>query len=188
MAYNPAIPQPGDLLSVSQPGLLANFAALNTQYNGDHDGFSSGVSNSGIHKQVSFLTNQSAPSLTINGVTAVSGLFANTGAHDANSQLWFQNATGSQQLTSTASVSGSMSMYTLPSGIKVCITTSDVNFGSAGPSFQLPFTFSSFYTVLVEVSGGTPSILTSVTQTDLRNFRGYSTGGSNAVRFIAIGV
>src|SRR6202044_59212 len=98
MTFNPSIPNPTDLISVSQGGVKTNFTQLNIQFSGDHDGFNTGSSNgSGMHDQVTFLANQSAPSLTVNGTTGVSGIYCN--AVSALSQLFFQNSTQNVQLT-----------------------------------------------------------------------------------------
>ena len=122
MTYNPAIPQSTDLISNSQPQILTNFAALNTQFGGgtpatggDHDGFNTGSANgSGMHNQVTFTANQAAPSLTRNAVPGVSGLFANTDG--TNSHLFFQNAAGTIPITGALS-SAATGYATLPGGL-----------------------------------------------------------------------
>ena len=113
MTYNPAIPQSTDLISNSQPQILTNFGQLNTQYAADHDGLTT-VTQSGMHNQVTFLANQAAPSLTRNGVAGVAGLYANTDG--TNSQLFFQNASGSIPITGK-SVAGANGYTTLPGGL-----------------------------------------------------------------------
>jgi hypothetical protein len=52
MAYNPAIPQAADLISVSQPQLLANFQQLNTVYGADHYAYNDATANAQRHRQV----------------------------------------------------------------------------------------------------------------------------------------
>ncbi len=53
ITYNPAIPQPTNLISASQPQVLTNFAQLNTQFGVDHSPFYTGSGNgTGLHKKV----------------------------------------------------------------------------------------------------------------------------------------
>lgn len=53
MTFNPAIPQPTNLISVSQGQVLTNFSQLNTQFGVDHSPFYTGSANgTGFHKQV----------------------------------------------------------------------------------------------------------------------------------------
>jgi hypothetical protein len=52
MAYNPNIPQPSDLLSVSQGDLLNNNTVSNTIFGVDHYAFSDVSGNAGKHNQV----------------------------------------------------------------------------------------------------------------------------------------
>ncbi len=52
MAYNAAIPQPADQLSVSQGDLLNNFGALNTFVSINHVGFN--TADAGKHSQITF--------------------------------------------------------------------------------------------------------------------------------------
>lgn len=53
MAYNNAIPAPGDLLSQSQDDILKNFQAINTFVNVNHEAFNSAAPHAqGKHKQI----------------------------------------------------------------------------------------------------------------------------------------
>lgn len=51
MSYNSLIPQPGDLISVSQGDLLNNFTSMQSTYTTDHYGFNP-TANIGFHKHV----------------------------------------------------------------------------------------------------------------------------------------
>ncbi len=132
--YNAAIPQSTDLISNSQPQILANFSQLNTQYLADHDGFNTGSGNgSGMHDQVTFLANQSAPSLTRNSVAGVSGLYVNTDG--TNSQLFFQNAAGSFRMTG-GDIAATAGYTYLPGGLIMQWVKR-----SANGAFTWPLTF-----------------------------------------------
>jgi hypothetical protein len=74
MAYNANIPQPADQLSQSQPQLLANFQAISTLINVNHNDFSS--PNQGKHFFVEFPV-QSGDQVTI---ASEMGMYAKTSA------------------------------------------------------------------------------------------------------------
>lgn len=61
MAFNPAIPQPGDLLSNSQGDLLANNAALDASFSVNHLPFSDASANNGKHTFVELLQQSAKP-------------------------------------------------------------------------------------------------------------------------------
>lgn len=95
--YSPNIPQPGDFPSQSQDQILQNYQYLNVFGARDHYmPANSGTANTGSHKQVT-LSNIAAPGFA--GGNSV--LFANTDG--TNSQLFFQNAAGTVQLTGLTS-------------------------------------------------------------------------------------
>lgn len=56
MVYIPNIPQPTDTLAQSQPQILGNFTALNTQFGVDHVAFT-GATNNGMHNKISLIGN-----------------------------------------------------------------------------------------------------------------------------------
>lgn len=185
MTYNAAIPQSTDLISNSQPQILANFSQLNTQYLADHDGFNTGSGNgSGMHDQVTFLANQAAPSLTRNGVAGVSGLYANTDG--SNSQLFFQNAAGSLQVTGK-SQSAQTGYTMLPGGFLLQWGIS----GNINSQTAFPLSFpAAFYSVTItgadaSYSGGFVATATSQTGFTARRTDGHS--GSTGFFYIAIG-
>jgi len=95
--YNPNIPQPGDLISNSQPQILGNFDQLNTQFGIDHVAFNTGSGNgTGYHKVISIPVVQgSAPALPSG---ASPGIMYTKTAQGA-SQLFWRNANDEQQIT-----------------------------------------------------------------------------------------
>lgn len=80
MAYNDNIPQPTDLVSNSQPQILANFAAIDSGTTGTGIGFSrnhvtmTDTTNGGLHHRVDYFKSVSTP--TITGANFVSSLYA----------------------------------------------------------------------------------------------------------------
>lgn len=61
MTYDPDIPAPADLLSVSQGDLLENFDQLNTQFGVNHVEFDDPGANKGKHKFCSFVEQANDP-------------------------------------------------------------------------------------------------------------------------------
>jgi len=98
MTYNANIPQPTDLISVSQGQILANFQQLNTQFGIDHVAFNTGSGNGdGHHKQATF--DASVTPSTPTGTQSV--LYPQTVSGAV--QLFFQNATTTTQITGVSS-------------------------------------------------------------------------------------
>jgi len=62
MTYDPAIPAPADLMSVSQGDLLENFSELNTQFGVNHVEFNDSGADKGKHKFCSFVEQSDDPS------------------------------------------------------------------------------------------------------------------------------
>lgn len=60
MSFNSNIPQPSDLISVSQGDLLNNFTSMQSTYNTDHFGFNP-VTNLGFHKHVTLPDQTATP-------------------------------------------------------------------------------------------------------------------------------
>ena len=150
--YNDSIPQPAELISVSQGEILTNFTQLNAQFGGktpttggDHDGFNNGSGNgSGMHNQVTFHANQAAPSLTRNGIGGVSGLYVNTVG--GLSQLFFQNASQNLQLTGVLSATKNPGYITLPGGF--IIQWNELGISGSTATFTYPFAYSTFFSIL----------------------------------------
>ncbi len=112
MAYNPNIPNPGDLLSDSQSQLKNNFQALDNIFAKDHFEFSDSTANKGFHKQVR-LVNQAAP-----GLAGASGaLYAIL--YDGNSWPIWENALGSTFLATSATQGSANGYASLPGGVLV---------------------------------------------------------------------
>ena len=65
MAYDPDIPSPADLLSVSQGDLLENFSQLNTQFGVNHVEFNDAGANKGKHKFCSFVEQAADPAAQV---------------------------------------------------------------------------------------------------------------------------
>lgn len=113
MAYNGAIPQSTDLQSSTQPQILANFAAIQTLIDVNHEDFAS--ANQGKHKFVTFPVQASTP-VTVAGDIA---LFSAASALTGNNELFFQNDSGNPLsiVPFTASDPATTGWTYLPSGI-----------------------------------------------------------------------
>ena len=181
MTYNSSIPQSTDLISNSQAQILANFGQLNTQYGSDHDGFNTGSGNgSGMHDQVTFLANQSAPSLTRNSVAGVSGLYVNTDG--TNSQLFFQNAVGSVQLSGAFSAA-TPGYVTLPGGI--VMQWKLVSIASTTGSWMFPVGYTTLYSVSIAPQQNATMWVSASSTTEITISRSGS--GSSACWVTVIG-
>jgi hypothetical protein len=117
MTYNPNIPQATDLISNSQPQILANFNQLNVQFGVDHQAFNTGSGNGdGTHKQITFdnAPTEPTPSGTISNIFPL--------LVGSNQELFFKNASteyngaGKVQLTG-ASVLNTNGYITLPNAL-----------------------------------------------------------------------
>jgi len=84
LAYNQNIPQPTDQLKVSQADILANFQALKTLIDVNHETF--GATGEGKHKFVQMPEQGAAPTTAANE----GGLYTAEGATTAVSQLYFR--------------------------------------------------------------------------------------------------
>lgn len=136
-AFTSTIPAANNDPADDQPLMLQNNASTAALIAIDHVGFN--VANGGMHKQVTFTANQSAPGFS----TGVSDLFVNLVS--SVSQLFFQNSAGTVQLTGlTVTQSGSNYGITTPWGLIF-------NFGSAGITpagtavvFAVPFSTATY--------------------------------------------
>ena len=134
MTYNANIPQPTQLISVSQGQLLDNFGQLNTQFGVDHVAFNTGSGNGdGHHKQATF--DASVTPSTPTGTQSV--LYPQTVG--GLIQLFFQNATTTTQLTGAASVVSNPGYVFLPGGLIMkwgsgAVTGSPVAFSPVFPT------------------------------------------------------
>lgn len=199
MSYTPNIPAASDLISNSQSQLQTNSSAIDSQYNADHDGFSLGSSNSGMHNQITFLANQSAASLTRNLVVGVAGLYVNTGP--TNPELFYQNGTVSaQQLTnypvatqasSGTGYSGTLKGVTLPGGMKICYSAPGATATSVTPFavYTFPFTYTTAPSVQVtsnEATVGQIFVVYNITTTQCTIASKSGTG--NPITIVVIGI
>lgn len=190
MTYNAAIPQSTNLISNSQGQILTNFGQLNAQFGGatpstggDHDGFNNGTGNgSGMHNQVTFTANQSAPSLTRNSISGVSGLYANTVG--GKSQLFFQNATQNIQITGPL-LSTNSGYVTLQGGL--ILQWKELSISVSTATFTYPITYSSFFSVL-GIAGTQPTTfyVSAASLSSLTVTRSGSGGSSCWVSVIGI--
>ena len=123
MAYDNTIPKPTDKLKISQADLLANFAALQTLIDVNHDDFAS--ANQGKHKWINFLVQAAAPA-----ILADNGLYNKNYATTAKNESYIhgQKFAGTSDVPFSASVlsntaspaaHGSDGWTYLPSGILV---------------------------------------------------------------------
>ena len=195
--YAPTIPAASDLISVSQAQIQNNFEQLNTQFGGavpasggDHDGFYNGTGNgSGMHNQVTFTADQTAPSLTRNGVLGVSGLYTNTVS--ALSQLFFQNTSGSIQLTGAATIATPGSV-TLPGGIILKWGSFNITATSASVVFSTAFPAHVWGLVAMPNNIATGNVKPSVCAANSLTTAGFTavrdgTSGTAIYTYIAIG-
>ena len=71
MSFNPAIPQPNDLISQSQSQIQTNFSQADTAFGIDHTPFST-VSNQGKHKKSTYIEQGSNPATLANEMAVFS--------------------------------------------------------------------------------------------------------------------
>lgn len=127
-------PVTGNKPSVDQPTMTQNNASILGWSSVDHVGYN--IDEGGLHNQVTFLPNQSAPSL--NG--GVGGLYTNFVS--GLSQLFFQNASQNRQLTGDLLVSsGTNYGFQTPWGIKINFGSVTVAANSSSTiTYAIPFT------------------------------------------------
>ena len=114
MAYNNAIPQPGDLLSKSQADLLANFAEINTFVAINHEAFNSVAPHAqGKHKQVEMPVQAAGPAAD---ATQWSMYCKNNGAGVPS--LFLQPSVG-LEVDITTAIKADIGQCTLPCGIRM---------------------------------------------------------------------
>lgn len=110
MAYNPNIPQPGDLISISQGDILANFQAIKTLIDINHEDFAS--ANAGKHKFLTMTVQAPAPVFAVGEIGVFSFLSAVTGVNELN----ITNSAGTTTPFS-ASLQNPSGWSYLPSGV-----------------------------------------------------------------------
>lgn len=120
MTYNPNIPNPGDNISVSQGQIKINFGQLNSIFATDHYAFNDAtVSSRGFHKKIVFPAIPTAPTVVPNSIS--SALYPAADPRDTLSanetQLFFANGKGIQQITNAFKSATANGWTMLPSGI-----------------------------------------------------------------------
>ncbi len=140
--YNATSPQPGDLLSTSQPQLLTNFGSINTLITQDHETFTATPGIPGQHSKVSLVVQSALPVFNPLGMI---GMYSKLDAVTAKNELYINKTIGGGtpvivQVAATESVlsnnaSGSPALIPgtkgatgwtmLPSGIKLVWGTAD---------------------------------------------------------------
>lgn len=154
--YTPGIPNPPNNPSADVPIMQSNATSINNIWMPDHISFNNTAA--GLHKQVTFALNQSAPGF----VNGVSDLFVNStaGVSGTGSNLFFQNALTIAQLTNLPITT------TTPSATGFGVTTPwglIINWGqlvgasaSGSPlTFQIPYSTNSTYAI--NATGITPN-------------------------------
>lgn len=113
MAYNANIPQPTDQLKVSQADLLANFQAINTFVNVNHEDF--GSADQGKHKFLQMPEQGVAPATAADEA----GLFGGEGAYSTDSELYFRRENNGDIIAFTEGLNTTPGWCRLPCGILV---------------------------------------------------------------------
>lgn len=134
-SYNPNIPQPNNVLSISQSQLLANFGQLNTQFSVDHSPFWTGSSNgTGHHNQVTFDQAASVPSPS--GTQSV--IYPTVPAGYSTQEVMFANATESVQMTDST-LNASSGEGFIPGGLQVRCGSGSSNGSGITNNFSTAF-------------------------------------------------
>jgi len=116
MAYNQNIPQPTDLLAISQADLLNNFIALQTLIDVNHVDFASG--DEGKHKFVTMPVQGAAPAFAGGEVGLYNKLPAAPFPLTGQNELFINKSNGTN-IPFTASAQASPGWTYLPSGILI---------------------------------------------------------------------
>ncbi len=142
MTFQRDIPQPGDLISVSQDNLLQNFQAISDSYEVNHVLFN--LAGTGKHKFVEMPTQTSDPAGAASEITIFSRTLTlpSTGEVD----LWYKrNAEGTAfQLTGTNPTKDTKGSTFLPGGLlmqwnKELVTVSGTTYTFLNPFSAAPF-------------------------------------------------
>lgn len=172
MTYNPAIPQSTDLISNSQPQILTNFSQLNTLFDLNHFTWNDGTTgNRGLHRKIDFPTPTTVSAPTGND----SVLYPKTVA--GATELFFDNATVSTQLTGGASSLAGSGYVTFPGGLIMQWGVTSVS-GSGTVTYPLAFPNAVF---IVQITPENNSRTYNYTTPTVSNFIAVasSSGGGN---------
>ncbi len=189
MTYNPAIPQPNDLLSDSQGDILQNFGAANTSFGINHYAFDDATVKNGKHKFVSLPVQIAAPATTA-GEGAL--YFKTSGSGSALFMVRDNNVGTEVQLTSASvgNVFAATDGYCwLPGGLFMQWGFAAVTIGVHTVTFPVAFAAAAYNVQITPVLnssvGGQNVYMGSTTATDFT----YSSTSSNILRiyWVAIG-
>jgi hypothetical protein len=195
MVYNPAIPQPADLISNSQPQILANFTAIDTGVTGTGIGFTvnhitmADPSYPGMHDLIEMPLVQSADP-TSTGAN-FSAIYSKTGSTNAEpfflnnasalgSVLWY-GGTGNGGVTATISGNGWLN---LPNGLKFRWGSFVAGTSGTGVSFSSAFTTCFSLSLTANTNNARSSSFTNLTAS---GFTGWAQNNGTTLYYIAVG-
>jgi hypothetical protein len=197
MTYNSNIPQPSDLISVSQVDLLNNFSSLDTQFGVDHTALTAGSDN-GKHKKSTYIEQAADPATAANETA----LYSKQSALTSDTQLFLRRE-GSGTISEVSNKLGAATgwSYTL-SGLllKWGTATNSPSVGAATitiPSGGAVPAFTSLFQIFLTIddSSGTPNTFVYLTGLPSPNSfsvygvqRTTTTPQTVTFRYLAIGV
>ncbi len=142
MTFDPNIPQPTDLISSSAVPIQTNFSQLNTIFDFNHFTWDDATAaNRGLHRKIDFPTPTTVAAPTGND----SVLYPKTVA--GVTQLFFDNATVSAQITGGAFTSAQNGGIDFPQGVK--FRWGAVTFTGTSQVFTFDTTFASTFVVVI---------------------------------------
>jgi len=178
--YTDNIPQPTDIISVSQGQILDNFSQLDTSFGIDHTAFSVGT-NIGYHKKV---TLQAPLGSDPGKASPIADLYTKTVA--GASQLFFQNgalAANVSQLTGnlTSGTSGGNTHYTVvtPWGIIFTFGLCNTSQGGTANTFATAFPTAGLG-IIITCRHGAGAISSSYANLTSTGFTGYNQSGAGS--------
>lgn len=184
MTFQPNIPQPSDLISVSQNDILQNFQSIDTAWNVNHEDFN--AVSAGKHIKLE-LTNQSpAPA----GSASQFLLFSQTSS--GQSETWYRrNAEGTAyQLTGKNPTTSTKGSTFLPGGLLMqwdFLTGASKNDGAV-ISFLNTFSATPYSIQLTASRNGTSTNVLNATSVSSSGFTLRTSSNSNdGVWYLAIG-
>jgi len=190
MAYNNAIPQPNDKLSVSQPQLLGNFQEIAALVAVNHQAFNQ-PPNSGKHTLVQFLLQGVDPALTVGDLN----LYNFNNATTTRNELYIGLADGTK-IPMTATNRSANGYTWLPSGILLQWGTTTRAASATPIPFALTFPHACLDVIVSAstdlTSKNTASVVTGTITTTNFQARAWALGGTHndelvPISFLAIG-